>query len=322
MLVAQVLPYRPDKRQVYRPLTMDTVGGMSRPAQGKVCPKAQRGYPAGIELCTGVGLRYFFLILVAAVLVGCSGSRRVTMPAPVVDSRGAITPPRFEDSDPFEWIGRKPWSYPIHGVDVARYQGDDINWLAVRHSGVSFAYVKATEGGDHLDELFKQNWRGVKRAGLLRGAYHYFYFCRPANEQARWFIKHVPNDPKMLPPVLDIEWTPYSPTCRIRPEPHKVRAEMQVFLNRIQRHYGKVPLVYTTPDFYHRNELWKLQGVEFWLRSVADHPHARYPGRRWAFWQYTGTGIVPGIKGNADINVFSGSAQQWKVWLSARGVTR
>jgi lysozyme len=41
----------------------------------------------------------------------------------------------------------------------------------------------------------------------------------------------------------------------------------------------------------------------------------RYPGERYLFWQYTGTGIVPGIRGDADINVFNGTVAQWQEWL-------
>lgn len=63
---------------------------------------------------------------------------------------------------------------------------------------------------------------------------------------------------------------------------------------------------------------WRLQGVEFWLRSVADHPHGVYDGKDWSFWQYTSTGLVPGIAGRVDINVFAGSKQAWAGWLAAR----
>ncbi len=43
------------------------------------------------------------------------------------------------------------------------------------------------------------------------------------------------------------------------------------------------------------------------MRSVAGHPQEKYGSHPFTFWQYTGTGVVPGINGNADINVFNGS---------------
>ncbi|MEM9276936.1 MAG: glycoside hydrolase, partial [Pseudomonadota bacterium] len=55
-----------------------------------------------------------------------------------------------------------------------------------------------------------------------------------------------------------------------------------------------------------------------WLRSVADHPSRIYPGQRWSFWQYTGTGKIPGIRGETDINVFAGSPSTWRKWVEAR----
>jgi lysozyme len=60
--------------------------------------------------------------------------------------------------------------------------------------------------------------------------------------------------------------------------------------------------------------------VEFWLRSVADHPHAVYDGKNWSFWQYTSTGLIPGIAGKVDINVFAGSKGSWADWLAARSL--
>ena len=43
------------------------------------------------------------------------------------------------------------------GIDVSRYQGD-IDWNSVHAAGVRFAWIKATEGGDRVDEKFAQNW--------------------------------------------------------------------------------------------------------------------------------------------------------------------
>ncbi|MGR3760548.1 glycoside hydrolase family 25 protein [Roseobacteraceae bacterium NS-SX3] len=223
------------------------------------------------------------------------------------------TYPRFGDADPHDWEGRKPWSYPVHGIDVSRYQGE-VDWRRVKSAGVAFAYIKATEGGDVADPRFRQNWAGARRAGVARGAYHYFYFCRPAEEQARWFIRHVPRDSRALPHVLDMEWNHMSKTCTKRPDGAKVRAEARKFLDILERHYGRRPVVYTTVDFYRDTGIGKLRGTEFWLRSVAGHPREIYPGAPWRMWQYSGTGLVPGVAGKVDLNAFYGSPESWLRW--------
>lgn len=224
--------------------------------------------------------------------------------------------PRYDDRKPHEWTGHSPHSYSIHGVDVSKYQVD-VDWKDLKRNSISFAFIKATEGGDRLDDRFREHWRGARKAGIPRGAYHFFYFCRPAIEQANWFIRHVPRERGALPPVLDMEWNHKSPTCRLRPDPDTVREEMKVFLERVERHYRQKPIIYTTIDFYNDNGLHRVTGYPFWLRSTAGEPSLRYGRQPWVFWQYTGTGIVPGIQGDADINVFNGSAKSWQEWLAA-----
>ncbi|UUP16163.1 GH25 family lysozyme [Nitratireductor thuwali] len=261
-------------------------------------------------------MRILAVILMTLALGACtSGSYDLADLVPV--SASPSKGPRFGDNDPHEWAGRAPWTYAIHGTDVSKYQRD-VDWAKVGRSGISFAFIKATEGGDRVDEAFRRNWNGAKAAGIPRAAYHFYYFCRPAIEQARWFIANVPRDPSALPPVLDMEWNPFSPTCTIRPPAEKVRAEMQVFLDAIERHYGKRPIIYTSIDFFDDNGLWRFKGNPFWLRSVAGHPDDKYGGHPWVFWQYTGTGVIPGIEGNADINVFNGDASAWQKWLKAQ----
>ncbi len=263
----------------------------------------------------------FTVVLLVSVFALLSCAQPVVNPAPGVgiaptgagQSARLVTYPRFGDSDPVEWERRSPRSYPIHGIDVSRWQGD-IDWKRARRAGVSFAFLKATEGGDVRDPQFKSHWRNAKRAGVRRGAYHYFYFCRSAAEQARWFIRNVPRDVNALPHVLDMEWNHQSRTCRARPSGTKVRAEARRFLNILERHYGKRPVIYTTVDFFRETGIGDLPDTEFWLRSVAGHPSQVYPGQRWTFWQYTGTGQVPGIVGNVDINAFAGTPDQWRQW--------
>ena len=162
--------------------------------------------------------------------------------------------------------------------------------------------------------MFQEHWNGARRAGLRHGAYHFYYFCRPAHEQAAWFIQNVPRSSSDLPHVLDMEWNHQSRTCRLRPDGATVQAEAKIFLDMLEAHYGRRPVVYTTVDFFRETGISKLRNTEFWLRSVAGHPRTVYPGAFWTFWQYTGTGIVPGISGPVDLNVFRSSPEAWLRW--------
>jgi len=231
-----------------------------------------------------------------------------------VTTKVTTTYPRFGDSDPHQWTGRTPWRYAVHGTDVSKYQSM-IDWERAKASGISFAFVKATEGGDRVDDAFDLHWNATRVAGVPRAAYHFYYFCRPASEQAAWFIHNVPRDKAALPPVLDMEWNPQSPTCKLRPPAAKVRAEMRTFLETVESYYGKKPIIYTSIDFFDDNDLSTFRGYPYWLRSVAGHPQEKYGDHPFAFWQYTGTGVVPGIRGNADVNVFNGSEADWRKWV-------
>ena len=259
-------------------------------------------------------MRRFAALIALGVLAACSTAGGLADLAPSGPSTVATRAPRFEDSKPHEWQSGAPWTYAVHGTDVAKYQ-TNIDWAAAKAAGISFAFVKATEGGDRYDEAFETHWRGTRAAGIPRAAYHFFYFCRPAIEQARWFIEHVPNDRSAMPPVLDMEWNPLSPTCKLRPPPETVRAAMSVLLEAVERHYGKKPIIYTSVDFFDDNDLSTFRGYPYWLRSVAGHPSEKYGSHPFTFWQYTGTGRVPGMPGQSDINVFNGSEAAWVKWL-------
>jgi len=225
-------------------------------------------------------------------------------------------PPQFGDTKPHAWSGKVPAHYSVHGVDVSRYQGN-IDWPRASGSGVAFAFIKATEGVEIADPMFGTNWQQTASIGLPRGAYHFYYFCRTGADQARWFIQNVPQDASALPPVLDIEWT-HSRSCPRRPDPATVRAEALDFLNIVDAYYGKKPIIYTTVDFFEQNQMWMLDDYPFWLRSVAGHPKDVYGSHHWTFWQYTGTGLAPGFRGNVDLNAFYGAPAELQAWVASR----
>lgn len=223
------------------------------------------------------------------------------------------------DSDPVRFNGRQPTAFPVRGMDAARFQ-TFVDWPRAKAAGIDFVFLKATEGGDLKDPKFDEHWKGAGRADIKRGAYHFYYFCTAPEVQARFFIQNAPRTRGSLPPVLDMEWNPFSPTCQRRPDGATVRAEMQRWMDIVTAHYGQRPIIYTTPRFYKENGLSTFRNVDFWLRTTAKTPAEAFPGQSWRFWQYTATGTLPNTPGAVDINAFNGSRETWESWLERRSL--
>lgn len=256
-----------------------------------------------------MSLRAALVALLCCCLAACGGA-----PVPV----GTPVPPDFRDAAPVDFENPTPARFRVHGIDAARFQ-TSIDWPQARLSGVNFAFLKATEGGDILDPMFQSHWRGAGAAGVARGAYHFYYFCTTPEVQAQWFIRNVPRTKGMMPPVLDMEWNAFSPTCaHRRPDAATVQDEMRRWLRIVEAHYGQRPIIYTTPGFYKDANLGRFKGYEYWLRTTAKTPREAYPGQSWRFWQYSATGLINGITGKVDLNAFSGSPAEWSAWLAAR----
>lgn len=81
---------------------------------------------------------------------------------------------------------RPAGQYRVRGIDVSHHHGE-IDWAQVAQSGVAFVSVKASEGGELSDPRFLANVTGARAAGLKVGAYHFFTFCRPGEDQAKTF---------------------------------------------------------------------------------------------------------------------------------------
>ncbi len=251
--------------------------------------------------------------MLLALLAACGGDG----PAMPV---GAPVAPNFRDADPVDFKSPAPSRFAVHGIDAARFQ-TGIDWPQARRNGVNFAFIKATEGGDMLDPSFESHWRGAGQAGVARGAYHFYYFCTTPEVQARWFIENVPRTKGMMPPVLDMEWNAFSPTCaHRRPDAATVREEMRRWLRIVEAHYGQRPIIYTTPGFYEDAGLNRFKGYDYWLRATAKTPHEAYPDQSWRFWQYSATGLIDGIDGRVDLNAFNGSRTDWTRWLAVRAL--
>ena len=224
------------------------------------------------------------------------------------------------DTAPHEKVARAH-RMPVQGIDVSRWQGD-IDWRSVHRSGKRFAFIKATEGADHSDPRFRENWEAAKRAGVQRGAYHFMYWCSPAETQAKWFIENVPRDDSALPPVIDAEWNSHSRTCAARIDHDLARRKIAYMIDALEAHYGQRPIIYTDIPFHEDVLEGYLPQDDFWIRSTAAEPSERYRRDNYRFWQFTTTGRVPGIKGDVDRNSFMGGERAWADWLKRRAGAR
>lgn len=202
-----------------------------------------------------------------------------------------------------------PDRYPIHGIDVSHHQGA-IDWTKVAGDGVAFAYLKATEGGDHRDREFARHWREARAAGIAVGAYHFFTFCRPGAQQAANILAVVPAAADALPPAVDLE---FGGNCGRVPDGAVMRRELDAFLAPVERATGKRAILYVTPEFFaaYRDHL-PARGL--WRRSILRAPDNAVP---WQLWQYHNRGRVDGIRGPVDLNVFYGDAAAFAAWRAS-----
>ena len=202
------------------------------------------------------------------------------------------------------WTGRAEppqTSRHLTGVDVSRYQGE-IDWAALKGDRVSFAFIKATEGGDWVDPKFQGNWIGARRAGVMRGAYHFFTLCRDPEVQAAHFLETVGDMGGALLPALDAE---HMGPCREGPTLPDVGEAVAQFLDAVHAEIGIRPVIYTTREFYEAHLTAPgLQAERYWLRSLYREPG--YGPADWIFWQYSGRGRRRGVRGPIDLNAFKG----------------
>ncbi len=203
--------------------------------------------------------------------------------------------------------------FPIRGIDVSHFQ-QEINWQALKTEDVRFVFIKATEGGDLRDPAFNENWNESKRAGFIRGAYHFFTFCRAGKEQAQNFIKTVPVEAETLPPVIDLE---FGGNCSARPEREVLLKELKDFIGETERVYGQQPILYIKYDSYDTYLKGEFQNLHLWIQDRFFQPELS-DKRRWSFWQYSSRGRLQGIKTYVDLNIFNGAEQEFNQLLKQR----
>lgn len=243
-----------------------------------------------------MGTRLVALAVLAAVLTGCGEEAPKTgapTTTPPTTSMPATAPPSSAPSPTPSPTGQPG---PRRGIDASHHQGA-IDWPRVADAGISFAYLKATEGTTFTDPRFAEHRRAATRAGIDVAGYHYFQLCSDGTAQGEHFVAVLGRQRGDLPPALDLE---LAGSCEEPPAAADLLAEVRAFLDVVDRHTGLRTVVYLYPEFEERFGFADdLADHPQWVRRLGD----REPRRDWTVWQYDDDGTVPGVTGGVDLNL-------------------
>jgi len=188
----------------------------------------------------------------------------------------------------------------IYGIDVSRHQGK-INWTQVKswkNNEISFVYIKATEGATYIDKTYQDNFSEAKSNRFLVGSYHYFRTTSSVEKQFNNFLTQVDKTQQDLIPLIDIEemsqW-----------KGEKFHKNLKEFLNLVEDHFGKKPMIYTVNSFYNKHLSGKYTQYHFLIGRYGQYSPNMRDNSNWTIWQFSESGKVSGIPKNVDIDIIS-----------------
>jgi GH25 family lysozyme M1 (1,4-beta-N-acetylmuramidase) len=210
----------------------------------------------------------------------------------------------------------KTW---VHMADISSNNPHPINFTAAVKGGLAGIYIKVTQGTYYTNPYFSSDVRNSVKVGLPWGAYD---FAQPSDNpvaDAKYFVANG-GGKGPLPPALDMETQTSSSA-------HDV-AWAQAWLKEVKSLTGKTPIIYTGAYYWWSDNpalgQWKLWLAGYPLgyqpvQSACGLPLPNVPGgwKGWTIWQFTSTGVVPGIGGYTDLEA---ALPSWFKSITGAGV--
>lgn len=214
---------------------------------------------------------------------------------------------RFPDDDSDDYVYpfddfKKEYEAPGRkfGIDVSEWQ-DVIDFEKVKKAGVEFVIMRigfSYQGELTLDQCFKQNLEGAKKAGLPVGVYLFSYdnseeYLLSSLDAVFEQLKDVELE---LPIVFD--WENFGKFQNYELSFRDLNKLYDVFEKEVTSR-GYKSMLYGSS--YYLRTLWKhLDTRPVWLAVYADWPTYQYP---YEFWQVSDHGTIDGIDGYVDFNI-------------------
>ena len=192
--------------------------------------------------------------------------------------------PRLDDPNYDPFLQCEDTCDHVHGIDLSHYQGN-VFWETVgENTKMAYVYLKATEGGDRVDDLYE---------------YHFFRPKTPLKLQLENFRVQCRPGEQDLIPMIDVETTGGLPT-------EDFCDSLITFLGMVEKEYRQAPLLYTYRNFYNKHLVGKVDDYKLMIAMYLPEEPVLADGRDITMWQYTSKGQIMGIKGYVDKSRFMG----------------
>lgn len=198
------------------------------------------------------------------------------------------------------------------GIDVSSNNhpgGAAINWSSVYGGGVTFAYIKATQGTGYTNPYFASDIKAATDASIIAGAYDFADFNSvSASSEANYFLSVAGPYVKegYLRPALDMEGSTSMTATQ-------VSNWVNTWASTVYNATGVLTVVYASQSFaatYFNSTV--PPNKQFWVADYngqnlyTGEPNGWAPFSNWTMWQVSSTGSVPGISGNVDLDAANG----------------
>lgn len=194
------------------------------------------------------------------------------------------------------------------GVDISKHNGR-VNFNSIKAAGVDYVMLRLgargySTGQISLDDNFVENMEAAIEAGLDIGVY--FYSQAVSQDEVMQEVNFVIQNLEpyrahiTYPVAFDMENVPNDKARIDGLSRDDKTAIATAFLSGVQA-AGYAPMVYGNKEWLIKNiDLAKLQDFDVWLSQEQDVPDYPY---QFAMWQYTTTGVLNGVTGDASLNL-------------------
>ena len=193
------------------------------------------------------------------------------------------------------------------GVDVSHHNGV-IDWNQVKKAGYDFAFLRlgyrgyGKEGKLMVDREFQSSFKNARAAGIDLGVYFFSQAIneKEAIEEAKLVLTELNNSKLELPVVFDPEFIKTDTARTDDVTKAQFTRNTIAFCEEIKK-AGYQPAIYS--NLYcedHMFDLSQLSDYPIWYADYKEEPQTPY---RFTYWQYSEKGEVPGIPGDADLNL-------------------